>query len=146
MAIWRFALPLLGTDLGGGGNRGLGGFDDGLEALPDNLDLAALGKGDSLSKSDRWLPPPEFRLQRPAWWWRPVPRAEPALLRPVPLPSSSTVNASTPLLLYVFANFMLLLTAGVGPTLLLSMRPCRDRSPFRSSWLIMDVALGVREW
>lgn len=50
---------------------------------------------------------------------------------------------SFPLLLNVFTNFMFLLIA-LGPAL--SMMLLRERMPFLSTWLTMDVALGVLEW
>jgi hypothetical protein len=47
--------------------RGLVGRDEFLGLLPGaSFDLAAFGKGDSLSKRDAW-PLPPFRPQRPMW-------------------------------------------------------------------------------
>jgi hypothetical protein len=49
-----------------------------------------------------------------------------------------------PLLLEEFTNFMLFLTIIGGPAF--SMTVWMDRMPLRSTWLAIEVALGVREW
>lgn len=47
------------------------------------------------------------------------------------------------LLLNVLTNFMFFLNPAVGGAV--SKTPGIDRMPFLSTWLIIDVALGVRE-
>lgn len=68
----------------------------------------------------------------------------------MPLYSSSAMTLSLPLLLNVLlllllvTNFIFLLTA-LGPPLL-SIKLLMERIPFLSTWLAIEVALGVREW